>query len=155
MYPSTGMELAYREALLAYETGDVPIGCVIIYRDEVIGRGRNRRNELKNVLCHAELLAIGEACAFMGDWRLEDCDVYVTVEPCPMCAGALLQARVRRLFFGAKNPKAGAVGSVVDLLGTDGFNHWVEVVSGVMEQECRELMQKFFRERRTTPEPSA
>ena len=155
MDPLFYMELARREALLAYEAGDVPVGCVIVYRDEVIGRGRNRRNERKNALCHAELLAVDQACGYMRDWRLEDCDAYVTVEPCPMCAGALLQARVRRLYFGAKNPKAGAVGSVVDLLGMDGFNHRVEVVSGVMEEECRELMQRFFRERRVTPGPSA
>ena len=117
------MKIALQEAKKAYDSNEVPIGCVIVYNDEIIGRGANMRITDKNVLSHAEIIAINEACGFMGDWRLEDCTLYVTVEPCPMCAGAIVQARIKKVVFGAENPKAGCAGSIVNLLQNDNFNH--------------------------------
>lgn len=138
------MKEAYKEAQAAFNLGEVPIGCIITYENKIIGRGHNLRVSLKNVLYHAELIAINQACVYMGDWRLEDCRMYVTIEPCPMCAGAILQARLTTLIYGAKNPKAGCAGSVINLLEDSRFNHRVEVVPGILEEECAALMRDFF-----------
>ena len=144
------MKQAYKEAETAYSINEVPIGCVVIWdRDgencEIIGRGYNRRTVEGNVLRHAELIAIEQACAFLGDWRLENCRVYVTIEPCPMCAGAMVQARVPVLVYGAANPKAGCAGSIYNLLDEPRFNHRAQVISGTYGVECAELMQRFFK----------
>jgi len=139
------MREAYAEALRALEIDDVPIGCVIALDGEIVARGYNRRNAEKNTLRHAELIAIDRACRAAGDWRLEGCALYVTVEPCPMCAGAILQARMALLVYGAENPKAGCAGSVCNLPQTPGFNHKVGIVGGVMKEECAALMREYFR----------
>ncbi|MCL2352249.1 MAG: nucleoside deaminase [Firmicutes bacterium] len=136
---------AYCEALRALAIDDVPIGCVIAQNGEIVARGYNRRNAEKNTLRHAELIAIDRACQSLGDWRLEGCAIYVTVEPCPMCAGAILQARMSLLVYGAENPKAGCAGSVCNLPQTPGFNHKVEIVGGVLKDECAALMKEYFR----------
>ena len=142
------MEAAYKEALKAYKGGDVPIGCVIVKSGHIIAKGHNRRNQDKSVLSHAEISAIRDACKRTGDWRLEDVELYVTLEPCPMCAGAIVQARIPKVFIGCLNPKAGSAGSVIDLLHMDGFNHQCETVFGVMEEECSALIKEFFSELR-------
>jgi tRNA(adenine34) deaminase len=139
------MSLALAKAREAYELDEVPIGCVIEYNGHVIGRGLNRRMTDGNVLAHAEIIAINEACAYMGDWRLEDCTLYVTVEPCPMCSGAILQARIPRLVYGTRNVKAGCCGSIYNLLDESRFNHRAEITEGVMADECSRLMKNFFR----------
>ena len=138
------MREAVKLAKKAYENGDVPIGCVIVYEDKIIGRGYNRRNKDKTTLAHAEILAIKKASKFMGDWRLEGCRMYVTLEPCQMCAGAILQARIPEVVIGCMNPKAGCAGSVITLLNMDGFNHRVDVTKGVLEEECSGMMKQFF-----------
>jgi len=138
------MKEALKEARKAYDINEVPVGCVIVYDGQIIGRGHNRRTVENNPLKHAEIIAINEACAFIGDWRLEECYIYVTVEPCPMCAGAILQARMKALYFGAWNKKAGACGSVVDIINEDKFNHKVEVEAGIMQEECAKMMSNFF-----------
>ena len=142
------MKEALIEARKAFQINEVPIGCVIVFDGQIIGRGHNRRTVEKNSLKHAEIIAINEACAFMGDWRLEDCHIFVTVEPCPMCAGAILQARMKSLYFGACNKKTGACGSIIDIISDDmlekGFNHKVEMHSGIMHDECAGLMSGFF-----------
>ena len=142
------MKQALKLAEKAYENGDVPIGCVIVYDGKVIGRGYNRRNKDKTTLAHAEILAIKKASKVIGDWRLEDCTMYVTLEPCQMCAGAILQARIPRVVIGCMNPKAGCAGSVINLLEMDGFNHKVNVTRGVCESSASTLLKKFFRELR-------
>ena len=142
------MKKALEQAKLAYHLDDVPIGCVIVYNDEIIGRGFNRRNNMKNVLMHAEISAINEACIKMNDWRLEDCTLYVTVEPCPMCAGAIVQSRIKKVIYGTSNKKAGFCGSVMNIMQLDGLNHKVEVEKGLLEAECGELMKNFFAKRR-------
>jgi len=139
------MEEALELAKRAYEEDEVPIGCVIVQENIIIGKGYNQRNAKKNTLYHAEIIAIDQASRHLGDWRLEDCSIYVTIEPCPMCAGAILQARIPKLIFGAKNPKAGCCGSVINLLDNPSFNHKVEIVEGVKEQEASEFMSLFFR----------
>ena len=141
-YMSKALALAQR----AFDALEVPIGCVIVQNDEIVGEGFNLRNSMKNTLYHAEILAINQASRRIGDWRLEDCCIYVTVEPCPMCAGAILQARLPRLVYGAASPKAGAAGSVVNLLSNPGFNHRVEVAADVLGAECAGLVSRFFRE---------
>ena len=138
------MREAIRQAKKAYVLEEVPIGCVIVYQDKIIGRGYNRRTVDKNTLAHAELQAIRKASKKMDDWRLEDCTMYVTLEPCPMCAGAIVQARIPRIAVGCMNPKAGCAGSVLDMLHVPGFNHQAEVAEGVLEQECSKLMSDFF-----------
>ena len=138
------MREAIRLAKKAYQNGDVPIGCVIVYEDKIIGRGYNRRNKDKTTLAHAEILAIKKASKIMGDWRLEECRMYVTLEPCQMCAGAILQARIPEVVIGCMNPKAGCAGSVINLLNMDGFNHKVDITKGVLEEECSSLMKDFF-----------
>lgn len=138
------MREALRQAKKAAALGDVPIGCVIVHEDQIIARGYNRRNADKSALSHAEIITIKKACKKLGDWRLEDCTMYVTLEPCPMCAGAIVQARLPRVAVGCMNPKAGCAGSVLDMLHEPGFNHQAEVAEGVLEQECSELMSDFF-----------
>ncbi len=139
------MKEAIELSKLAYSLDEIPIGCVIVYEDEIIGYGFNKRNSMKNTLYHAEIVAINEACEKLKDWRLENCTMYVTVEPCPMCTGAILQSRMKRLVFGTYNKKAGCCGSVYNLLNDENFNHKVEVTAGVLEKECSELMQEFFK----------
>ena len=138
------MELA-RQAASEEET---PIGCVIVHENKIIGKGYNKRNQRGNPLCHAELEAINEAAGVLGDWRLEECTLYVTLEPCPMCAGAIVQARIPRCVIGCMNPKAGCAGSVLNLLQNQGFNHQAEITAGVLEAECSAMMKQFFRELR-------
>ena len=139
------MKEALKAAQDAYDAGEVPIGAVIVHNGEIIGRGFNRRNTEGNPLCHAEIIAINEAAHFMGDWRIEDCTMYVTVEPCPMCAGAIVQARIPRVVYGAKNPKAGCAGSVLDVLNEPKLNHQVDVTEGVLKEECAAMMKEFFK----------
>lgn len=138
------MAEAIRQAHKAGAVGDVPIGCVIVHEGRIIARGCNRRNADKSVLSHAEITSIKKACKKLGDWRLEQCTMYVTLEPCPMCAGAIVQARIPRVVMGCMNPRAGCAGSVLDLLHETGFNHQVETVTGVMEAACSALMKDFF-----------
>lgn len=142
------MREALRQAKKAYAREETPIGCVIVYEGKVIARGYNLRNEKKNALAHAEIRAIHKASKVIGDWRLEDCTMYVTLEPCPMCAGAIVQARMKRVVIGSSNPKAGCAGSVINLLQMDGLNHQVEIHRGVLEEECSQMMSGFFRELR-------
>lgn len=142
------MKAAIREAKKAEALGEVPIGCVIVYEDKIIGRGYNRRIIDKNVLSHAEIVAIRKACKKMGDWRLEGCTMYVTLEPCPMCAGAIVQARIPKVVIGCMNPKAGCAGSVLDMLHQDGFNHQVETEIGVLGETCSTMLTSFFKELR-------
>lgn len=142
------MKQAVKQAKKAYDKLETPIGCVIVHEDKIIARGYNKRNMKKNTLAHAEILAINKASKVLGDWRLEDCTMYVTLEPCPMCAGAIVQARIPRVVIGSMNPKAGCAGSVLNLLQQDGLNHQVEVIKGVLAEECSGLMTSFFRELR-------
>ena len=142
------MKEAVRQAKKAYALGEVPIGCIIVYDGKVIGRGYNRRTIDKNVLAHAEIAAIKKACKNMGDWRLEDCTMYVTLEPCQMCSGAIVQSRMKRVVVGCMNPKAGCAGSVLNLLQMNEFNHQVELEIGVLEDECSRIMKQFFQELR-------
>ena len=139
------MKEALRQAHKALALGEVPIGCVIVHEDKIIGRGYNRRNTDKSTLSHAEINAIKKAARVIGDWRLEDCTIYITLEPCPMCAGAIVQARIPRCVIGCMNPKAGCAGSVTDLLNMSGFNHQVSVTRGVMEAECSTMLKDFFK----------
>ncbi len=144
------MREAMKQAVKAYETGEVPIGCIIVENatGKVIGRGYNRRNTDRTTLAHAEITAIKKASKAAGDWRLEGCTIYITLEPCPMCAGAIVQARIDRCVFAAPSDKAGCAGSVVNLLDMSGFNHQVEITSGVLEEESQALIKKFFKELR-------
>lgn len=142
------MREALRQAQKAAALREVPIGCIIVFEGKIIGRGYNRRTIDKNVLAHAELTAIKKACKKIGDWRLEECTMYVTLEPCPMCAGAIVQARIPRVVIGCMNPKAGCAGSVLDLFHEQGFNHQVETETGILEEECSQLLKAFFKELR-------
>lgn len=142
------MREAVRQAKKAGNMGEVPIGCVIVFNDKIIARGYNRRTVDKNVLSHAEINAIKKACRQMGDWRLEECTMYVTLEPCPMCAGAIVQARIKKVVIGCMNPKAGCAGSVLNMLHEEGFNHQVELEIGVLGEECSLMMKQFFKELR-------
>lgn len=138
------MKLAINQAKKAAANKDVPIGCVIVYDNKVIARGYNRRNMDKTTLAHAEIMAIKKASKVLGDWRLEDCTMYVTLEPCQMCAGAIVQARIPKVVIGCMNPKAGCAGSIINLLDMKQFNHQVEVEHGVLEEECSTMMKDFF-----------
>ena len=140
------MKEAIRQAKKAYALREVPIGCVIVYEGKIIARGYNRRNTDKNTTSHAEINAIRKASKKLGDWRLEGCTLYVTLEPCQMCAGAIVQARIDKVVIGSMNPKAGCAGSVLNLLEMDGFNHKVEVERGVLEEECSIMLSGFFKE---------
>lgn len=142
------MKQALKQAQKAYDIGEAPIGCVIVYQDRIIGRGYNRRTVDKNTLAHAELIAIRKASRKLGDWRLEDCTLYVTLEPCQMCSGAIIQARIKAVVIGCMNPKAGCAGSVLNLLEMTEFNHQAEVTRGVLEAECSKIMKDFFKELR-------
>ena len=144
------MKQAIQLAKLCFEYDEVPIGCVIVHENKIIGTGKNERNTQKNVLAHAEIIAINKACEYIGDWRLEDCRLYVTLEPCPMCAGAIVQARIPVVIYGAKSPKSGSGGSIINILNEPGFNHQAEIISGVSEDECIELMTRFFSRFRKT-----
>lgn len=138
------MEEALVLAREAARDGEVPVGCVIVLGDRIVGRGRNRREKGKSALAHAEIEAIAQACATLGGWRLWQCTLYVTLEPCPMCAGAILNARIPRVVYGAADKKAGAVASVCNLFSMD-FNHHPQVESGLLEEECAGLLREFFR----------
>ena len=138
------MEFALDEAQKAFEIEEVPIGAVVIYENEVIGSGYNLRESENDPTAHAEIIALREAATSLSSWRLADCTLYVTIEPCPMCAGALLQARVDRVVYGADDPKAGAVNSLYNFLDDVRFNHQVEVKKGVLVEECRGIIKKFF-----------
>lgn len=142
------MDAAIKLARKAYENGDVPIGCVIVKDGKIIARGYNKRNLKKTTLAHAELLAIEQASKKLADWRLEDCTMYVTLEPCQMCAGAIVQARIPNVVIGCMNPKAGCAGSILNLLDIKQFNHQVEIVKGIREEECSRMMKSFFLELR-------
>lgn len=143
------MHKAIHQAKRAMELGEVPIGCVIVHEGKIIGRGFNRRLTSHSTLAHAEIIAIRQACRKLGDWRLEGCTMYVTLEPCQMCSGALVQARIDRVIVGAPNPKAGCAGSILNLLQMKEFNHQVEIVNGVCGEECSALLTNFFRDMRT------
>ncbi|SDL04498.1 tRNA adenosine(34) deaminase TadA [Halanaerobium congolense] len=142
------MQMALAEARKAYQRAEVPIGAVVVCNDQVVGRGFNLREQTQDPTSHAEMIALREAAANEASWRLEDCQLYVTLEPCPMCAGAILQSRIKRLVYGASDPKAGAVRSLYQLLDDNRFNHQVEVEAGVLQKESAQLLKDFFRELR-------
>lgn len=142
------MKEAIRQAHKAWKLQEVPIGCVIVKEDRIIARGYNRRNTDRNTLAHAELQAIRKASRAVGDWRLEDCTMYITLEPCQMCAGAIVQARIPRVVIGSRNPKAGCAGSILNLLDVPEFNHQVELTEGILEEECSAMLTDFFRKLR-------
>lgn len=142
------MREAYKQAKKAYALGEVPIGCVIVHDGKIIGRGYNRRNTDKSTLSHAEITAIRKASKVIGDWRLEECTLYVTLEPCQMCAGAIVQARIPRVVMACMNPKAGCAGSILNMFDMPQFNHQVESVRGIMESECALMLRTFFQELR-------
>ncbi|MGH7740759.1 MAG: tRNA adenosine(34) deaminase TadA [Candidatus Eiseniibacteriota bacterium] len=143
-----GMRAALREAAASAEQGEVPVGCVIVHEGLVIGRGHNQVEGLADATAHAEIIAIGAASSALGSWRLSDCTLYVTLEPCAMCAGAIVLARLGRLVYGAADPKAGACGSVLDVIHEPRLNHRAEVTAGVLAEECGELLREFFAKRR-------
>lgn len=149
------MQEALAQAQQALDMGEVPIGAVMVRDGAIIARGHNMRNTAKNPLRHAEIDVIHAAAEIVGDWRLEDCVLYVTVEPCPMCAGAIVQARIPKVVFGTRNSKAGCAGSVLDVLNEPKLNHQVEVVEGVLQPECSEIMKRFFRRFRKNPTPQS
>lgn len=140
------MTEALKEAKKAFEKREVPIGAVMVRKGEIIARAHNLRNSKKNPLCHAEIEVIHQSAEIVGDWRLEDCTLYVTVEPCPMCAGAIVQARIPKVVFGTTNAKAGCAGSILNVLQEPKLNHQVEIEQNVLQQECAELMKAFFKE---------
>ncbi len=142
------MKEALRQAKKAAALGEVPIGCVIVYEDKIIGRGYNRRNTDKSTLSHAEITAIRKASRVIGDWRLEDCTLYVTLEPCQMCSGAIIQARIPRVVMGCRNPKAGCGGSVLNILQEPAFNHQAQITEGILGEECSKMLTDFFKELR-------
>lgn len=142
------MKEALKQANKALELGEVPIGCVIVRNDKIIARGYNRRNTDKSVLAHAEISAIKKASKKLGDFRLEDCDIYVTLEPCPMCAGAIVQARLPRVIYGCKSDKSGSAGTIINVLRVPQFNHQVEICSGLLQEKCSEILSVFFKKLR-------
>lgn len=142
-YMKVALELAKKSA----EEGEVPVGAVVVLDDKIVGRGRNRREKKKNAICHAEIEAIEKACKKLGGWRLHKCDLYVTLEPCPMCTGAIINSRIKTLYYGAKDEKAGSCGTLVNLFEFD-YNHKPHVVSGVMSEECSQILKEFFKELR-------
>ena len=141
------MNEALKEAKIAFDKGEVPVGAVIVRNGEIIATGRNMREEKKNALSHAEIEAINNACKKLGSWRLDDCEMYVTLEPCPMCTGAIINSRIKTLIFGAYDLKAGSVDSVINLCDYP-YNHKPEIYGGIMEDECLEILQKFFKKLR-------
>jgi tRNA(adenine34) deaminase len=142
------MKLAVEQAQIAEENGDVPIGAVIVYKNQIIGKAYNQREQLQDPTAHAEIIALTQAAAFLESWRLHGCTMYVTLEPCPMCAGALVLARIDRLVYGCDDPKTGAVKSLYNIVNDERLNHTINVTSGVLAQECSGLLQKFFQRRR-------
>ena len=142
------MKEAIKQAKKAYALDEVPIGCVIVQDNKIIARGYNRRNTDKNALAHAEISAIKKASKKTGDWRLEDCTMYVTLEPCQMCAGAIVQSRMKKVVIGAMNPKAGCAGSVINILQMKQFNHQAEMENGILEKECADMLSTFFKDLR-------
>ncbi len=146
------MKEAIKQAKKAADAGDVPIGCVIVHENKIIARGYNKRNARKTTLAHAELLAIEKASKKLGDWRLEECTMYITLEPCQMCAGAIVQARIPKVVVGAMNKKAGCAGSILNLFQIPAFNHQVEFEQGVLEEECSAILSDFFRQLRLKKE---
>lgn len=142
------MKEALKQAKKAYQAGEVPIGCVIVYKDKIIGRGYNRRIIDKNTLSHAELNAIKKASKYLDDWRLDDCEMFVTLEPCQMCSGAIVQSRIKTVYISAMNPKAGCAGSIMNLLQVKEFNHFVEIHTGILLEESSLLLKSFFKELR-------
>src|SRR5436309_1146904 len=142
------MREALRQAQKAFEASEVPVGAVVVREGKIIGRAHNQVELLNDATAHAEMLALTQAEAAVGDWRLTDCDLYVTKEPCAMCAGALVHTRVRRVIFGCTDPSAGAAGSVINLLQMPAFNHRCEITSGVLQKECAAILQDFFRTKR-------
>ena len=142
------MKEAIRQEKKAALIDEVQIGCVIVYQDKIIGRGYNKRNKMGSTLAHAEIIAIQKASKKVNDWRLEDCTMYITLEPCQMCAGAIVQARIPKVVIGAMNPKAGCAGSVLNILQIDEFNHQVEIERGILEEECSLMLSDFFKELR-------
>jgi tRNA(adenine34) deaminase len=142
------MKLAFEQAQIAEENGDVPIGVVIIYKDQIIGKAYNQRELLKDPTAHAEIIALTQAAAYMQTWRLNGCTMYVTLEPCPMCAGALVLARMDRLVFACDDPKAGACGSLYDIVRDNRLNHRLKVTTGVLVDECSKILQDFFQKKR-------
>ena len=143
-----GMRAALREAHASFERDEVPVGCVIVHDGIVIGRGHNQTEGLQDATAHAEVLAIGAASNALGSWRLHECTMYVTLEPCAMCAGAIILARLGRLVYGTDDPKAGACGSVLDVIGERRLNHRVPVTNGILADECGELLREFFIQKR-------
>lgn len=139
------MKEAIKQAKKAEKIDEVPIGCVIVYEGRIIARGYNKRNTMKTTLAHAEILAIKKAGKVINDWRLEDCTIYITLEPCQMCAGAIVQARMKRVVIGSRNAKAGCAGSVLNLLQEPRFNHQVELTDGVLEEECSSMLSNYFK----------
>ena len=142
------MKEALKQAKKALDLGEVPIGCVIVHEGKIIGRGYNRRNTDKSTLSHAEITAIKKASKVIGDWRLEDCTLYVTLEPCQMCSGAIVQARIPTVVMGCMNPKAGCAGSIINILDMPEFNHQVHTIRGILEEECSQMLTTFFKELR-------
>lgn len=142
------MEEALLEAEKAYNEGEIPVGCVIVKSGKIISSAYNMRETTQNAVMHAEIAAIEQACKYVNSWRLNDCDLYVTLEPCAMCAGAIMNARLRRVYFGAYDLNSGALGSAADISQIKGFNHKLEVYGGICEDECSEIITKFFKERR-------
>ena len=142
------MQIAIKEAQIAEENGDVPIGAVIVYQNQIIGRAYNQREQLQDPTAHAEIIALTQAAAFIESWRLHGCTMYVTLEPCTMCAGALVLARIDRLVYGCDDPKAGAIKSLYNIVTDERLNHIINVTSGVLAEECSALLQHFFRRRR-------
>jgi tRNA(adenine34) deaminase len=142
------MQQALREAAKAYEKGEVPVGAVIVREGRIIGRAHNQVEELGDATAHSEMLSLTQAQASAGDWRLTDCDLYVTKEPCPMCAGAIVHCRIRRVIFGCGDPKGGAAGGLLNLLQQPSLNHHSEITPGVMEEECKMILKSFFLEAR-------
>ena len=143
------MRAAIKAAAIAEENGDVPIGAVIVYENQIIGKAYNQREQLQDPTAHAEIIALTQAAAAIGSWRLEGCTIYVTLEPCPMCAGALVLSRMDRLIFGCDDSKAGACKSLYNIVQDERLNHRLEVTSGVLREECSRLLQDFFQKRRT------
>lgn len=143
------MKIAIEQAKIAEENGDVPIGAVIVHKDQIIAKAYNQREQLKDPTAHAEIIALTQAASFLENWHLNGCTMYVTLEPCPMCAGALVLARIDRLVYGCDDPKTGAVKSLYNIVQDERLNHRLEVFSGVLEKECRELLQNFFQQKRS------
>lgn len=146
------MNEAIKQAQKGLSLGEVPIGCVIVYNDKIIARGYNRRIIDKNTLSHAELNAIKKASKHLNDWRLDNCEMYITLEPCQMCSGAIVQSRIKKVYIGCMNPKAGCAGSIMNLLQVPEFNHQVDIESGILENKCSTMLTSFFKELRSKKE---